>query len=104
MGQGARIGRSVYVGFALVRARQLKVEIYWTIVPEGESSRLKLKWQERVPQAAQPTRQGFGTTLLRAVFPDVRFDYAIEGLNCEIEVLLKPGEPDPEGPLSFPKE
>ena len=64
------------------------------IVREGEKNRLKLKWQERGgPQVVQPTRQGFGTALLKAVFPDARFDYATEGVNCEIDVLLKTGEP-----------
>jgi two-component sensor histidine kinase len=83
--------------------RNGRVGISWTIVRDGESNRLKLKWQERGgPQAAQPTRQGFGTALLRAVFPDARFDFATEGLNCEIDVLLKPGEPNGEGPPSFP--
>jgi two-component sensor histidine kinase/integral membrane sensor domain MASE1 len=85
--------------------RNGKVGIYWTIVREGENSRLKLKWEERGgPQVSQPTRQGFGTTLLRAVFPDARFDYAIEGLNCEIDVLLKPSEPDADDTLSFLNE
>jgi two-component sensor histidine kinase/integral membrane sensor domain MASE1 len=85
--------------------RNGKVGIYWTIVREGENSRLKLKWEERGgPQVSQPTRQGFGTTLLRAVFPDARFDYAIDGLNCEIDVLLKPSEPDSDDTLSFLNE
>ena len=85
--------------------RNGKVGISWTIVREGESSRLKLKWQERGgPQVAQPTRQGFGTTLLRAVFPDARFDYAVEGLNCEIDVLLKTDEPDGVRSFSFANE
>jgi two-component sensor histidine kinase len=83
--------------------RNGKVEIYWTIAREDETTnRLKLKWQERGgPQVAQPTRQGFGTTLLKAVFPDVRLDYAIEGLNCEIEVFLKSGESYAVGNISF---
>ena len=82
-----------------------KVGIYWTVVRDGESSRLKLKWQETGgPQVAQPTRQGFGTTLLRAVFPDARFDYAVKGLNCEIDVLLKTDEPDAVGSFSFANE
>jgi two-component sensor histidine kinase/integral membrane sensor domain MASE1 len=85
--------------------RNGKVGIYWTIVREDENSRLKLKWEERGgPQVSQPTRQGFGTTLLRAVFPDARFDYAIEGLKYEIDVLLKPSEPDAEDILSFLNE
>ena len=83
--------------------RNGKVGIYWTIMREGESNRLKLKWQERGgPQVTQPTRQGFGTTLLKAVFPDVRFDYAVEGLNCEIDVLLKADEPDAWRQPQFP--
>jgi two-component system CheB/CheR fusion protein len=83
--------------------RNGKVRIYWTIVREGEKSRLKLKWQERGgPQVVQPTRQGFGTALLKAVFPDARFDYATEGVNCEIDVLLKTGEPGAGDLLSFP--
>lgn len=85
--------------------RNGKVGIYWTIVREGESNRLKLKWQERGgPPVTQPTRQGFGTMLLKAVFPDARFDYAMEGLNCEIDVLLKTDEPDAVGSLSFANE
>jgi two-component sensor histidine kinase/integral membrane sensor domain MASE1 len=75
--------------------RNGKVEISWTIVHEGEGSKLKLKWQEKGgPQVAQPTRQGFGTALLKAIFPDARFDYAVEGLNCEIDVLMKTDDPD----------
>ena len=34
------------------------------------------------------TRQGFGTQLLKAVFSDVRLEYPVEGLKCEIDVHL----------------
>jgi len=34
--------------------RNGKVRIYWTIVREGEKSRLKLKWQERGGAAGRP--------------------------------------------------
>jgi two-component sensor histidine kinase/integral membrane sensor domain MASE1 len=82
--------------------RNGKVRIYWTTMREGESNRLKLKWLESGgPQVAQPIRHGFGTTLLKAVFPDASFDYAIGGLNCEIDVLLKTGEPSGVDNLSF---
>jgi hypothetical protein len=40
------------------------------------------------PHVAAPIRQGFGTSLLKATFPDARFDYAIEGLSCEIDIPL----------------
>ena len=49
------------------------------------------KWQERGgPTVVVPTRQGFGTTLLKATFPDARIDYAVEGVNCEIDIPLAP--------------
>jgi two-component sensor histidine kinase/integral membrane sensor domain MASE1 len=83
--------------------RNGKVGISWTIVREGESSKLKLKWQEKGgPQVAQPIRQGFGTVLLKAIFPDACFEYAVEGLNCEIDVLMKTD--DPAGTLSLANE
>jgi two-component system, chemotaxis family, CheB/CheR fusion protein len=82
--------------------RNGKVGISWTIVRD-DSSKLKLKWQEKGgPQVAQPTRQGFGTALFKAIFPDARFDYAVEGLNCEIDVLMKTD--DPAGTLSLANE
>jgi two-component system, chemotaxis family, CheB/CheR fusion protein len=84
--------------------RNGKVGISWTIVREDESSKLKLKWQEKSgPQVAQPSRQGFGTALLKAIFPDVRLDYAVDGLNCEIDVLMKTDDPD-AGTLSLAHE
>jgi two-component sensor histidine kinase/integral membrane sensor domain MASE1 len=75
--------------------RNGKVAVFWTIEHEGENNRLKLKWQESGgPQVLQPTRTGFGTTLLKAIFANVRFDYAEEGFGCEIDVLLNAAEPD----------
>jgi hypothetical protein len=40
-----------------------------------------------------PERSGFGTSLLKAIFANARFDYAVEGLVCEIEVLLEDNKP-----------
>ena len=37
---------------------------------------------------AAPARLGFGTQLLKAVFPGARLEYAVEGLRCEIEFPL----------------
>jgi two-component sensor histidine kinase len=65
------------------------VEIFWTIAGNGNDNILKFKWQERGgPPAVAPTRHGFGTSLLKAVFTDVRIDYSVEGLTCEIELVL----------------
>jgi two-component sensor histidine kinase len=78
--------------YGALSERAGKIRVSWTIAREGENSRLKLKWQERGgPQVAQPTHHGFGTALLKAIFPTARFDYAMEGFSCEIDVLLTRG-------------
>jgi len=66
-----------------------RVEISWTTASEREENFLRFKWREAGgPAVAVPARRGFGTTLLRAVFSDVRFDYSVAGLNCEFRVAL----------------
>jgi two-component sensor histidine kinase len=71
-----------------------KVGVSWTIVSESRTSLLKFKWQESGgPPVTPPTRHGFGTSLVKATFKDARFDYAPDGLHCEIDVLL--GRADP---------
>jgi PAS domain S-box-containing protein len=70
-----------------------KVEICWTIAGDGRDKRLKFMWEERGgPRVVAPTRRGFGTLLLKATFTDVRIDYAVEGLTCEIDLALGPAE------------
>jgi two-component sensor histidine kinase len=71
-----------------------KVEICWTIAGNGRDNRLRFIWEERGgPRVVAPTRRGFGTALLKATFPDVRIDYSVEGLICEIDLVLGRGEP-----------
>jgi two-component system CheB/CheR fusion protein len=66
-----------------------KVEASWTIEPSQSGSVLKFRWQESGgPPVKPPAYQGFGTQLLKAVFSDVRLEYPVEGLRCEIEVHL----------------
>jgi two-component sensor histidine kinase len=48
------------------------VRLSWTISGQVENTRVHLKWQESGgPPVVMPTRQGFGTALVRAAFPDV---------------------------------
>ena len=66
-----------------------KIEVSWTIEPTQSGSVLKFRWQESGgPTVEPPEGQGFGTQLLKAVFSDVRLEYPLEGLRCEIEVRL----------------
>jgi len=65
------------------------VELFSTIAGDGNNNILKFKWKERGgPSAVAPTRHGFGTSLLKTIFTDVRIDYSVEGLTCEIDLLL----------------
>jgi len=56
--------------------------------------RLKFIWKERGgPRVVAPARRGFGISLPKATFTDVRIDYSIEGLICEIDFVLGRAEP-----------
>ena len=68
-----------------------KVQVSWTIEPDQSGSVLKFKWQESGgPPVSTPTRQGFGSQLLKGLFSDFSLEYPVEGLRCEIEVHLVP--------------
>jgi len=66
-----------------------KIVVSWTVERNGSSFVLKFKWQESEgPPVAAPARHGFGTKLFKAVFSEVRLEYPVEGLRCEIDVPL----------------
>lgn len=70
-----------------------KVSIVWAITGDAGEPILKFRWQERGgPPVLAPNRRGFGTSLLEATFSEVKFDYAREGLTCEIDVPLGKSE------------
>jgi PAS domain S-box-containing protein len=65
------------------------VSVAWTITGTGNERMLKFQWRERGgPPVVAPSRYGFGTSLLKTTFREVRFDYAPTGLSCEIDVSL----------------
>jgi two-component sensor histidine kinase len=66
-----------------------KVQVSWTIEPDQSGSVLKFRWQESGgPPVSPPTRQGFGSQLLKGIFSDVSLEYPVKGLRCEIDVRL----------------
>jgi PAS domain S-box-containing protein len=70
------------------------IEIFWTIAGDRNDNILKFKWKERGgPPAVAPTRHGFGTSLLKAIFTDVRIGYLDDGLICEIDLVLGRAQP-----------
>jgi two-component sensor histidine kinase len=71
-----------------------KINIAWAVRGAEGGRVLRFHWRERGgPVVVAPTRRGFGTTLLKATFGEVRFDYAPEGLMCEIDLPLPNPEP-----------
>jgi signal transduction histidine kinase/CheY-like chemotaxis protein len=73
-----------------------RVEVSWNVVNEGGSRMLLFRWAEHHgPPVTPPSRQGFGTSLLKTVFPDISLDYAIAGFGCEINTPIS-GEASPQ--------
>jgi two-component sensor histidine kinase len=80
-----------------------KVQVSWTIEPDQSGSVLKFRWQESGgPPVSPPTRQGFGSQLLKGIFSDASLEYPVKGLRCEIEVRLFPASRrvSPQGSLA----
>jgi len=63
------------------------VSVSWTITGGNGARLLKFRWQETGgPPVTQPTRDGFGTSLLKMTLGDARIEYVPEGLIYEVEV------------------
>jgi two-component sensor histidine kinase len=63
-----------------------EVSVGWKISKRGQDRVLGFSWKERHgPPIVPPTREGFGTALLKSTFTGARFDYATDGFCCEIE-------------------
>jgi two-component sensor histidine kinase len=65
-----------------------RVDLVWTHAADG---RLELRWTETGgPAVCAPTRQGFGTRIIRHMSSqmrgEARFNWRAEGLCCEIAV------------------
>lgn len=71
---------------------QGRIDIVWDLREEAGGRHLRLVWTERGgPPVTPPTRTGFGSRLIARLAPDVRFDYAQEGLVCILDVRLDGG-------------
>jgi PAS domain S-box-containing protein len=67
-----------------------RVHITWGTKGYGRDSQLIFHWREQGgPPVVAPKRQGFGSTLLRASFANVRSNFDTNGFSCEIEVPLR---------------
>jgi PAS domain S-box-containing protein len=67
-----------------------RVHITWGTKRNGGDRQLILHWREQGgPPVVAPKRQGFGSTLLRATFANVRSNFDTNGFSCEIDVPLR---------------
>ncbi|HEX5244074.1 MAG TPA: sensor histidine kinase [Tepidisphaeraceae bacterium] len=77
------------VKYGSLSNRAGNVEIHWTVDQRASNDLLKFRWQEKNgPAVVMPAHQGFGTSLLKTAFPDIRLDYSAGGVICEIDVVL----------------
>jgi signal transduction histidine kinase/CheY-like chemotaxis protein len=66
-----------------------RLELSWSVANSDRGRLLQFRWRETGgPRVTAPTRRGFGTSLVKATFPDVRLEFAADGLACEIDVPL----------------
>lgn len=75
--------------YGALSAPEGSVDIGWSLAGEGQDCVLRFQWLERGgPAVVTPERHGFGSSLLRATFSDIKIDYTPAGLTCEIQVPL----------------
>ena len=68
------------------------VRIGWSVSNNGHGRDLKFRWEEHGgPRVVMPTREGFGSSLLKAAFEKTRMDYGPDGFCCEIEAQVADG-------------
>jgi len=71
------------------------IDVRWDVEGEGPAQLFRFRWTARGgPPVAPPTRQGFGTRLIKVGLAaelggDVGLDYRPDGLVCTIEAPLK---------------
>ena len=66
-----------------------EVSVSWQLDANGRGKTLKFCWREGGgPPVVPPTREGFGTLLLKSVLDSATFNYLPEGFSCEVHLLL----------------
>jgi hypothetical protein len=66
------------------------LRIAWSVSHNGNGHELRFRWEEHGgPPVVVPTREGFGSTLLKTAFAKTGLDYAPDGFCCEIEANVR---------------
>jgi two-component sensor histidine kinase len=66
-----------------------RVNVSWSVKRDGAGPILSFRWQESEgPHVVPPSKQGFGSQLIRISFPEARTAYNPNGLTFEMDVFL----------------
>jgi signal transduction histidine kinase/CheY-like chemotaxis protein len=77
------------VKYGALSVKTGRVNVSWNIESHAGGRALSFRWTESGgPPVSQPSRRGFGSSLLKAVFPGVGFRYGRAGFSCEITAPL----------------
>jgi two-component system, chemotaxis family, CheB/CheR fusion protein len=64
-----------------------RVKVSWTLKRDGVGPILSFRWEERDgPHVVPPSKQGFGSQLIKISFPEAQTDYGPDGLTFEMNV------------------
>jgi two-component sensor histidine kinase len=75
-----------------------EVNASWLVEATSDGRVLNFRWRERGgPVVVAPSRNGFGTRLLNSILNRAQFDYAAEGLSCDVDLPLSEFEDPREG-------
>jgi PAS domain S-box-containing protein len=69
------------------------VRVEWSLLLDGDRRKLSLRWFESGgPKVKPPGKKGFGTQMIERTLHgeqgSARFDYAVDGLVCNLEVRI----------------
>ena len=80
------------------------IHVSWLVETDGQAKVLKFRWCERGgPIVVAPSREGFGTHLLKSVLGHARLDYVAEGFTCEASFPLSELEITEVNPDAVPR-
>jgi two-component sensor histidine kinase len=73
---------------------QGQVRLVWSVQDQADGARVLLAWTERGgPPVTPPTRQGYGTAFIRSALRGLKgaiaFDFAPQGLMCQIDLAME---------------
>jgi two-component sensor histidine kinase len=71
------------------------VKVSWSLKRDSAGPILSFRWEERDgPRVVPPSKQGFGSQLIKISFPDGRTNYGPGGLTFEMDVPVGQATPD----------